>query len=176
VPHETRNHPSLAAASPTAAASSRSYAPCCDHRHWIHRRQGTFPIAERTNACGLQILDGWPVLFAHELRGTGPHNMDGWYTAIVHAHPCGARFGLGSDEYLERPCRGCGRIMNIRRRSRRTHCSSPCRQADYRRRSALAAAALTDGRVVYRDELYWLTRNPIPAGDATQRSKGSGTV
>ncbi len=52
----------------------------------------------------------------------------------------------------------CGRTMHIRRCSRRINCSSPCRQADYRRRRALSTQALTQGRVLYRDDLYWLTR------------------
>jgi hypothetical protein len=48
--------------------------------------------------------------------------------------------------------------MHVRRGSRRAHCSSPCRQADYRRRRTLATQALDENRIIYRDELYWLTR------------------
>ena len=112
------------------------------------------------DSCRLSIPDGAPVLYGQQDAGTGPnYGMSGWYVAIVHLDPCGADYlrRWGSD-YQERPCRGCGRSMWVRTRSRRTHCNNPCRQADYRRRRAVASAALADGRVLYRDELYWLTR------------------
>lgn len=110
--------------------------------------------------CNLRITEHASVLFAQQDGGTGPYvGQSGWYTATVHADPCGSAFLHDVDnDYRARPCRGCGRTMWLRPGSRRTHCSRPCRQSDYRRRRDLAAAALNEGQVLYRDELYWLTR------------------
>lgn len=110
--------------------------------------------------CKLRISERMPVLFAEQARGSGPYvGMSGWYTAIVHADPCGAGFLRDPDnDYAKRACRGCGRGMWLRAGSCRAHCSSPCRQADYRRRREADTAALREGRVLYRDELYWLTK------------------
>jgi hypothetical protein len=124
------------------------------------------------DACQLRIADGAPVLFAIQQGGAGPcPGQCGWYTATVHADPCGAALREanftaflrdGDREYRQRTCRGCSRVMWLRRGSRRSHCSSPCRQADYRRRRDLSASAIREGRVLYRDDLYWMTRpNPV---------------
>lgn len=116
------------------------------------------------DVCKLAVAAGAPVLFAQQEGGTGPyHGMSGWYVACTHALSCGADFLRSfADEYTQRACRGCHRVMWVRQHSRRSHCSGPCRQAYYRRRRVVSASALAVGRVLYRDELYWLTR---PGGD-----------
>lgn len=119
-----------------------------DQRKWL-----------RCDICQLAI--DADVLFAAQEGGTGPHHgMTGWYIAITHVDPCGTDFLRQVDvgEYRHQPCRGCGRTMLIRAKSRRTHCSPRCRQHDYRHRGALAATALADGKVLYRDDLYHLTK------------------
>jgi hypothetical protein len=110
--------------------------------------------------CRLVIPEASPVLFALQDRGTGPYTgMSGWYTATVHAEPCGTSFLREADDYRERLCRGCHRPMWQRARSRRAHCSDQCRQRDYRRRRDLHDRVLqADDRVLYRDDLYWHTR------------------
>ncbi|MDQ3476616.1 MAG: hypothetical protein M3492_09890 [Actinomycetota bacterium] len=115
-------------------------------------------------SCRLPIECREPIVFALQESGSGPyHGMSGWYIAEAHAR-CGQEF---IRDYQRRLCRGCGRTMWVRG-GRRTHCSSRCRHVDFKRRENLAAEALAEGRVLYRDDLYWLSRQ-----QETQRVRGS---
>jgi hypothetical protein len=112
--------------------------------------------------CDGPIPTAEPVLFATQESGCGPYpGQCGWYTATSHVDPCGAGFlasSYGGVDYRPRECRGCERVMWLRPRGRRQHCTDACRQADYRRRRDLGNAALARNEVLYRDELYWLTQ------------------
>lgn len=107
----------------------------------------------RCGACKAGIADGEPVVFAMQDAGTGPlWGTDGWYVVAAHEE-CAADF---IPDYSRRTCRGCERTMWVRG-GRRTHCSDYCRHVDFKRRQTLAAEALAEGRVLYRDDLYHLT-------------------
>lgn len=116
------------------------------------------------DVCDQLIGDDAPVVFALQESGGGPYpGYCGWYTATA-CMPCATPHLRAAGDYHPRPCRGCERPMWCRPRARRTHCTGGCRQADYRRRRDLNAAALRTGQVIYRDDLYHLTR---PCQEAT---------
>lgn len=117
----------------------------------------------RCEVCRTPIETGEPVVFVLQGPGAGPcPGQSGWYIADAHER-CAPDFAATYDRRL---CRGCGRTIWVRG-GRRRHCSDRCRYVDFKRRQALSAAALAQGRVIYRDELYHLTRPENATGSGT---------